>query len=225
MADKDDLYGAAGVPADYEATEDDEQEWTPDTARGGVEDDEGGWHFDIPAGVGRYLKPDEEKVIPLRRHVGLLALPALATAGGLAAAITINAWLYYHGGEPGWALHLLWLSWIAVLGWSAYKWLSWRQTWFVVTGHRIMLIQSVRVLGRHVTMLPISKLRDVKLEQTVSGRMAGYGTLDFASIGTENALDRVDFLPYPEWLYQQISELSMPEDTRKVVKQRRGSRS
>ena len=172
----------------------------------------------IPPEVGRYLKADETKVIPVRLHQALLLLPAAAAVGGTLLAAALNGWLYEANRATPAAVHTIWILWLAAFGWAAYRWLQWRQTWFVITGHRLMLIECKRLIGRKVSMLPISKLRDVALLQTAPGRVLGYGTLDFASIGTEGALDKVRFLPWPEWLYKEVCDLSMPEPERKAMK-------
>ncbi|HLM89232.1 MAG TPA: PH domain-containing protein [Streptosporangiaceae bacterium] len=223
----DDLQGAAGVSMRaLIGTEDETESGRHFSVTGGegpeLDDGDDDWAFTIPPGIARFLKPDETKVIPVRRHPALLALPGLAVVGGLAAAVALNSWLYETGHASGAVVHPLWWLYLIAFAWGAYRWLDWRQTWFVITGHRIVLIEAVWVLGRKVTMLPINKMRDVKLEQPVFGRLFGYGSLDFASIGTEGALDRVDCLPWPEWLYRHICDLSMPETERHVVKKTGG---
>ncbi len=228
MSGDDDLHGAAGVSIRQliGAGDEDEPAVRYHAITAGEQPELGGpdgWHFEIPRQVAPYLKADEEKIIPVRFHMARLILPALAAGGGLAVAAGLNSWLYETGQAPPGLVHVIWLAWLAGLGWALYRWIEWRQTWFVITGHRLVLIESRRMLGRRVTMLPIAKMRDVKLEITPVGRLAGYGTLDFASIGTEGALDRVGFLPHPEWLYQEICDLAMPEETRKVVKRQRNA--
>jgi hypothetical protein len=224
----DDLHGEAGVSIRALIATEDETEPAHYHAIGGGDapehsDADDDWAFDIPPSIQHYLKPDETKVIPVRFHYALLLLPALACIGGLAAAVALNSWLYEAGAATPTAVHLIWIAYLVALGWAAWRWLEWRQTWFVITGHRLLLIETRHLLGRKVSMLPIDKMRDVLISQTAIGRLAGYGTLDFASIGTERALDKVDFLPWPEWLYRHICDLSMPESERKVVKKRAGT--
>jgi hypothetical protein len=160
-------------------------------------------------------------VIPVRRHVIRLAGPAAVLVGGLALAIALNAWAYSSGNAKPLTVHIIWWSWLVGAGWSVYKWLEWRQTWFVVTGFRLMLVETTRLLGRRVRQLPIDKLRDLEFSQTPLGRWQGYAAFTFASIGTggaENALTGVDYMPDPEWLYKQIYQLTMPAGSGKVVR-------
>lgn len=230
-----DLHGEAGISMrDLEAEETDE------TAIGADEDetpaarwhgltaspatdpftDDSGHDIAVPRAIRRYLLPDEDDIIAVQLSVALLLGPAVAAVGGLLLAIAVNGWLYAIGKAAPGPVYTVWLLWAGALGWAAYRWVEWRQTWFVVTGHRIFLRQAKRVIGVGVSQLPIDKMRDLRLEQTVLGRMFGYGTLDFASIGTEKALDVVNFLPWPDWLYQEINKLKMPDTERKALRVR-----
>lgn len=176
----------------------------------------------VPRAVRPFLLSDEEDIITVQLSRALLLAPGAVALGGLLAAVVANMALYFnHAAAPG-PVYTMWLLWGAALAWAAYRWIEWRQTWFVVTGHRILLIHTKRIFRRDVTMLPIDKMRDVRLAQTIPGRICGYGTLDFASIGTERALDVVNFLPWPEWLYREICALKMPDTERKAMKVRSG---
>jgi len=235
----DDLHGAAGVSmrgaledtdaADEravaaEADEADEanrvslRDRVPAGAQPPLEPGDESWDFETPPMIARYLKGDESRVIALRLHTIRLAAPALAAVGGLALAAALNGWAYSAGHATPALVRPIWFAWLAGLAWSAWRWLEWRQTWFVITGHRLMVVQARHLLGREVTMLPIPKLRDVAYRQTALGRTAGYATLDFASIGTERALDLVKYVPHPEWVYQRIAELVMPDPDRRTVR-------
>ena len=197
------------------------EERRPPRRRGpGHKDVTEAWDFWIPPAIRPYLKSDELRVIPLRRHVIRLAGPAAVFAGGLALAVALNAWAYSSGRAKPLTVHVIWWAWVAGAVWAVYKWLEWRQTWFVVTGFRLMLVETTRLLGRRIRMLPLDKLRDLEYSQTPLGRLQGFATFTFASIGTggnDRALTEVDCLPSPEWLYQQINQLTMPAGSGRVV--------
>jgi hypothetical protein len=186
-----------------------------------VTDEWAQWEFGVPGTVAPYLKPDEKRVLSFRLHIVRLLGPAAAVVGGLALAIALNGWAYSARDAKPIIVHVIWWSYVIGAAWGVYKYVEWRQTWFLVTGYRVMLIETTRLLGRRVRMLPIDKLRDLEYSQTALGRMAGYATFTFASIGTgqgDKALREVGYLPWPEWLYQRISELTMPTDTGRLVK-------
>jgi hypothetical protein len=228
LAEGEDLDGDGDVDADDDdiaamtgAAEETARRRPPGPRGPAHEDVTAQWDFWIPPAIKPYLKPDETRVIPVRRHLIRLAWPALAFAGGLALAIALNGWAYSSGHAKPIVIHVIWWAWVIGAGWAVYKWLEWRQTWFVVTGYRLILIETTRLLGRRVRMLPLDKLRDLEFSQTALARWQGYATFTFASIGTggaENSLSRVDYLPTPEWLYQQINELTMPSGSGRVVR-------
>lgn len=237
--DDDDMTGAAGVSMRQVIAEDDEagDSTAPQLAvrqvvgagdQPTIGDGDDGWDFAIPRTVGRYLKADETRVIPLRLHVVRLTIPALAAVGGLAAAVALNAWLYTIGQASAIVVHLIWWTYLIGAIWALYRWHEWRNTWFVVTGHRIMHIRSRHAFGIKIDMVPLEKIRDIGYYQTAFGRLTrvqgGYGSFKFTSIGTDNEHEIVDFVPYPEWFYRRMCELAMPEDQRRAVRKQRGSR-
>ena len=228
----DDMSGAAGVGlSHYLATAEDEDthESTPRITVRAVSGDDHPEHDTVPDPwaaaapprmVAPFLKRDETKVTCVQLSLFLLLGPAVVLAGGFAIAATVNSLLYIHHAASPAPVYTLWLLWAAGAAWAAWRWLEWRQTWFVITGHRIMLVQARYLIGRKVAMLPVEKIRDVELRLPAAGRIFGYGTLDFASIGTERALDVVNFLPWPYQLYQQVCEMIMPETERKAMKRK-----
>jgi len=56
----------------------------------------------------------------------------------------------------------------------AWKLIAWQRAYLVVTSHRVMLITGI--VKRRIAMMPLAKIADVKVEQPLPGRVAGYGT-------------------------------------------------
>jgi hypothetical protein len=164
-----------------------------------------------PRQVARYLKADERNVIYTREHEAVLLGPAAALAGGLALAIAGNAALLEaHHASPA-PVYALWLAWLAAAAWSAWRWLEWRNAWFVVTADRLMTIRGL--VRQRVDMLPLSKLRDLSMSQSVPGRLCGYGSFHCTSIGTDGPED-IHHLPDVDLLYTRVCELIMPASGR-----------
>lgn len=230
----DDMSGAAGVGlSHYLATAEDEDthESTPRITVRAVSGDDHPEHDTVPDPwaaaapprmVAPFLKRDETKVTCVQLSLFLLLGPAVVFFGGLLTVIAANALLYDIGHATPAVIYTLWILWAAGALWALRRWIEWRQTWFVVTGHRILLVEARYLIGRKVSMLPVEKIRDVELRLPAAGRIFGYGTLDFASIGTERALDVVNFLPWPYQLYQQVCEMILPETERKAMKRKPG---
>jgi hypothetical protein len=62
-----------------------------------------------------------------------------------------------------------------------------------------------------VGMMPLSKVTDLTFERSIGGRILGYGTLIVESAGQIQALNRIDFMPRPEEVYEALSELVFGE--------------
>jgi uncharacterized membrane protein YdbT with pleckstrin-like domain len=86
--------------------------------------------------------------------------------------------------------------------------LNWTVDYFVVTSERLLL--TTGILTRRVNMMPMTKVTDMRFERSFAGRLLGYGEFIFESAGQDQALQNVDFLPYPEQLYLLICEILFP---------------
>jgi hypothetical protein len=149
-----------------------------------------------PAASGRYLLPDEVRVITMRRHGAVLLVPAAEGFGGLAIALIAGGALIsdftvrvvvWTGGA---FLFLQMLS--AIASWSTHL--------FVVTSQRVMEIRGFG--SRIVEMTPLTDLRGMALGRSSAGRMLGYGTFYFSSGNRRQVL--MSYVPYPEQLYLEI---------------------
>ena len=75
----------------------------------------------------------------------------------------------------------------------------------MVTSHRF--IETSGLLSRKVAMMPLAKVTDMTFERSALGRLLGYGTFILESAGQDQALSRVDYIPYPEQLYLEVCAL------------------
>ncbi|MFP3967803.1 PH domain-containing protein [Actinomadura fulvescens] len=146
--------------------------------------------------VDRYLMSYEGRVIAVRRHPAVLLLPVSLVVGGLVLC-----------GFAGAALGITWIwwLWLGVLGYLVWKVIAWSIEFFLVTEHRVMVINGV--LNRNVAMLPLAKVTDIALERSLAGRMLGYGEFVMESAGQKQALRNVGYMPYPEQLYLEVSSV------------------
>lgn len=155
-----------------------------------------------PRDPDEYLLPSERRVIRVRRHWAFVLWDAFEAAALLAVAVMISYLL-----PPGnWLFqNILWYAALLVLLRFAYVIVDWWVERIVVTDKRFMLTTGVFVT--RVAMMPITKVTDLTYERSALGRMLGYGTLIVESAGQIQALNRVEFLPKPELVYDAISEL------------------
>lgn len=157
----------------------------------------------VSPSIDKYLMPHEGETITLRRHPAMLQLPAALVAVGLvlaaAATIFLNNTL---------AILAFWTLLLLLFAHLAFRIYMWSDDFFVVTDYRVMVITGL--LNRKVLMMPLGKIVDIKLERTPLGRMMGYGTIVLESPGQVQALQNIDFMPYPEQIYLEISSLAFP---------------
>ena len=158
-----------------------------------------------PADVDKYLLPHEQQVITVRRHPATLLAPVAWAAGGLILAAVLSDTFLKHQST---ALLIVWLIWGLVFLrflWYAFQWAV---DYFIVTSHRFILTSGV--FSRRVAMMPLAKVTDMTFERSFLGRVFGYGTFILESAGQDQALSRVDFIPYPEQLYLVVCALLFP---------------
>jgi uncharacterized membrane protein YdbT with pleckstrin-like domain len=156
-----------------------------------------------PRDPDEYLLGTERRVIRVRRHWSSLLWDILEAAALLAGAMMIS---YLLPANAGLIQNILWYAALFVLLRLAYFVMEWWVERIVVTDKRFMI--SSGVFETKVAMMPITKVTDLTYERTVLGRMFGYGTLVVESAGQIQALNRIEFLPNPEQVYDAISELT-----------------
>jgi membrane protein YdbS with pleckstrin-like domain len=156
----------------------------------------------VPASVNRYLLPHERQVITVHQHPAVLIRPVFEVLVGLAIA----GWLTtVFARSNGIAVLVIWILWAIVFLRLVIKVIEWGETYFVVTSQRFLL--ATGLITRQVKMMPLAKVTDMSFQRSPMGRLLGYGEFILESAGQNQALDRVDHLPYPEQLYLEVCGL------------------
>jgi membrane protein YdbS with pleckstrin-like domain len=151
------------------------------------------------ASVDKYLLPREVRVATVRRHPAvLLASSAQAIGGLLIAAVLSTTFLRNETVFAG----IVWALWAVLLVRLIWKTVNWAVDYFVITSERILLTSGI--FTRSVAMMPLSKVTDMSFHRSFAGRMLGYGDFVVESAGQDQALRRIDHIPYPEQLYLVI---------------------
>jgi membrane protein YdbS with pleckstrin-like domain len=147
----------------------------------------------------------ERRVIRVRRHWAVLIRPLLETIGVVLVAFLLSR-LISGAGDALWLVQsLLWyLAVFAVLRF-AWKVLEWWVEVVIVTDKRFMITSGI--IETKNSMMPITKVTDMSFMRPIMGQILGYGTLRVESAGQKQDLERVEFLPRPEEVFQAISEL------------------
>jgi membrane protein YdbS with pleckstrin-like domain len=152
-----------------------------------------------PAAVNRYLLPNEQQVITVRRHPAVLIGPSVLALTGLLAAAVLTATIL-HGNRV--LVYAVWIGWLILFGRMVWKAINWAVDFFVVTSHRILLTSGV--LTRKVAMMPLTKVTDMSFQRSFAGRLFGFGEFIVESAGQDQALRNIDHIPYPEQLYLEV---------------------
>lgn len=158
-----------------------------------------------PREIDEYLLPTERRVIRVRQHWAFMVNHMTATALFLLVLVIAQRYL------PESVLLdnvTFYLALVAVLRFTVLTILWWIER-IVITDKRVMLAQGIIV--HKVGMMPLGKVTDLTFERSLGGRIMGYGTIIVESAGQIQALNRIDYLPRPEEVYEALSELVFGE--------------
>jgi uncharacterized membrane protein YdbT with pleckstrin-like domain len=156
----------------------------------------------VPASVYKHLLPHERQVITVRFHPAVLIRPVAEVLGGLALAGLLSTTVARGNGV---VILIIWIAWLVLVARLLYKIYEWLEDYFVVTSQRLLL--ATGILTRNINMMPLSKVTDMSFKRSTMGRLLGYGEFIVESAGQDQALRRVDHLPYPEQLYLEVCGL------------------
>lgn len=155
----------------------------------------------VPAAIYKVLLPHERRVITVRFHPAVLIGPVAETLAGLALAGLLSTIAHLNGT----ALLVVWLLWLVLVIRLLFRIYMYLEDYFVVTSQRLLLAEGV--FKKTVNMMPLTKVTDLRFERSAVGRMLGYGTFIVESAGQDQALRKIDHLPYPEQLYLEVCGL------------------
>jgi uncharacterized membrane protein YdbT with pleckstrin-like domain len=123
--------------------------------------------------LNRMLGNNEEILLVTRQHWFVLALAVITEvilAIGIAALTTMVA--IQTGGLAFWGLLLLVIPGISFIR----DYLQWENRQYVVTNRRVIQINGV--INKNVTDSSLEKVNDVKMEQSMLGRMFNFGDVE-----------------------------------------------
>jgi uncharacterized membrane protein YdbT with pleckstrin-like domain len=158
-----------------------------------------------PREIDEYLLPTERRVIRVRQHWAYMWRHVIQTALFLLALVVLQRYL------PGSVLVdnvTFYLALVGVVRFTVLTILWWIER-IVITDKRVMLAEGFIV--HKVGMMPLGKVTDLTFERSIGGRVLGYGTLIVESAGQIQALNRIDYMPRPEEVYEALSELVFGE--------------
>jgi len=146
-----------------------------------------------PVAVSKYLLPREVQVATVRQHPAVLLPTGSQTLAGLIVAAVLSVTILRHNSL---LVAIVWIAWAVLLLRLIWKAVNWAVDYFVITTERLLL--TTGLLTRKVAMMPLSKVTDMSFRRSFAGRLLGYGEIIVESAGQNQALDRVEYIPYPE---------------------------
>jgi uncharacterized membrane protein YdbT with pleckstrin-like domain len=158
-----------------------------------------------PREIDEYLLPTERRVIRVRQHWAYMWKHVIQTSLFLLALVVLQRYI------PGSVLVdnvTFYLALVAVVRFTVLTILWWIER-IVITDKRVMLAEGFIV--HKVGMMPLGKVTDLTFERSIGGRILGYGTLIVESAGQIQALNRIEYMPRPEEVYEALSELVFGE--------------
>ncbi|MCY7340527.1 MAG: PH domain-containing protein [Pseudonocardia sp.] len=161
-----------------------------------------------PREIQEYLLPTERRVIRVRQHWAIMWKHVTQTALVLLVLVLIERYL---PDNPLIDNLTFYVALVAVLRFTVITILWWIER-IVITDKRVMLAQGLVV--HKVAMMPLAKVTDITFRRSLGGRLLGYGTLIVESAGQDQGLDRIDYMPHPEEVYEALSELIFGEKGR-----------
>ena len=162
-----------------------------------------------PREIDEYLLPTERRVIRVRQHWAVMLKNVVQTGLFLLVLVLIERYLPGTGPTNVVIDNLtFYLALVAVLRFTVMTILWWIER-IVITDKRVMLAQGIIV--HNVGMMPLGKVTDLTFQRSLGGRLLGYGTLIVESAGQIQALNKIDYLPRPEEVYEALSELVFGE--------------
>ena len=151
----------------------------------------------VPPWVAGYLFPGERIVIAMRANPIAFVIPIVHSDPAYRRGLSRPP-----PTRDCWVRGIVWVLWGLSFLWQGWKIFTWWRQYFVVTDHRVMLITSL--VEKNVAMLPLTKVTDMRLHQTIFGRLFGYGAFIVQSAGQDQALSRIEFIPYPKEILKKI---------------------
>lgn len=158
-----------------------------------------------PREIDEYLLPTERRVIRVRQHWAVMINPLTQTALFLLAVVIGQNLLPGNVVVDNIAFYL---GLVAALRFTVLTILWWIER-IVITDKRVMLAEGI--ITHKVGMMPLAKVTDLTFERSLGGRLFGYGTLVVESAGQIQALNRIEYMPNPEEIYEALSELVFGE--------------
>jgi uncharacterized membrane protein YdbT with pleckstrin-like domain len=155
--------------------------------------------------IDEYILPTERRILRVRAHWFLLLRDIAESGLAMVALILLQSYL------PSSTVvnTLTWYGGVVVVGRLTILVIDWWVERIVITDQRVMM--STGIITQRLAMMPLRKVTDLTFQQTLLGRMLGYGTMVVESAGQIQALNRIEYMPKPDEIYEALTEMIFGE--------------
>jgi uncharacterized membrane protein YdbT with pleckstrin-like domain len=152
--------------------------------------------------VARRLLPEEFLVVPpIHKHWIILVRPFLIPAL-IALVITVLVDVLAVGPIDGTTRAIVTLAILAGAAlWAVGAWLVRLTSSLTLTNQRVIQVEGV--LRRSSNVIPVDRIQDISIKQSVTGRLLSYGDIEIDTAGVV-ANEVFTYLPRPESLRDQL---------------------
>lgn len=145
--------------------------------------------------IDRLLAPGERVVVRTRRHAVVLlrnvGAALFLTLAGLFLAVYIGGVGRFPEPARVWSWGGVGIAAIGLLL-ALPAWLRWRSEEYLVTDRRVIQLEGV--LAKRTLDSSLDKVNDVRLTQSLAGRLFGFGTIEILT-ASEVGVNRLDQVP------------------------------
>ena len=146
----------------------------------------------------QHLLPGEEIELSRHRH-WIVAAKAMALPALIVVAAALAAFLSF---IPSDYRILAVLAAVALAGlWSMVVYVRWTAASITLTNQRVILAYGV--FSRASKVIPIDRIQDVSTQQSLIGRLFGYGRVEIDAAGSSGA-EALDHMPDPDGFRDQL---------------------
>lgn len=147
--------------------------------------------------VEKHLVPGEEIAFRTRIHPVVFA----GTATFAACVLGATALIVARNELATQTIGLLWMAAVLIVVISFVSpYLRWRTAEFAVTNRRVLV--KVGLVSVHTVELMLPKVEAIAVDQTIAGRLLGYGTLRI--VGTGGSVEAFPRVAHPEALREAV---------------------
>jgi uncharacterized membrane protein YdbT with pleckstrin-like domain len=148
--------------------------------------------------MGNELMPGETLVMKEHQHWIVMIKPLLLPIGLVVLAVVFDLLPNIQSDYKTLGTLVV----VALLGlWLIVVWIRWNSRSFTITDRRVIL--DTGILSRASKVIALDRVQDISTNQSLLGRMLGYGEIEIDSAGAAGA-EVLNALPHPQRFRDEV---------------------